>query len=185
MERDKLVTQFDVGRWAEGGANETRGDYLGYQFWSSIESVPTTLSDVLAIPHQDVTITVNEVYGSQANPLPGVPAYLFTETGSYLGVSMQTNSQGQAVFNLPQKAYKVRADYLSGRYWSEVFTWLNSEIEIEDGLVDLHVTFNGVDVFDAPVYLFTDSGAYLGRSQRTDSSGQGHDGILALEFTGP
>ena len=45
------------------------------------------------------------------------------------------------------------------------------EIEIEDGMVNLHVTFNGVDVFDAPVYLFTDSGSYLGRSQRTDASG--------------
>jgi len=30
---------------------------------------------------------------------------------------------------------------------------------------------NGEDVFDAPVYLFTESGSYLGRYERTDYYG--------------
>ena len=40
-----------------------RADYMGYQFWTNLYTVPTTLSGTLTIPHQDVTVTVNEVYG--------------------------------------------------------------------------------------------------------------------------
>jgi hypothetical protein len=129
---------------AEGGAYDTEGDYLGYQFWTSVKTVPTTLSDVLGIQHQNVTITVNELYGAQVSPVPGVPAYLFTDAASYLGASIQTNSRGQAVFNLPQKAYKVRADYLSAQYWPEVFTRLNWEARYKPfGEAEVHSPLNG------------------------------------------
>jgi len=44
-------------------------------------------------------------------------------------------------------------------------------VDIAHGIVDVHVTFNGEDVVDAPVYLFTASGSYLGRHENTDSYG--------------
>jgi len=34
------------------------------------------------------------------------------------------------------------------------------------------VTYNGSDLEDVPVYLFTEQGAYLGKSERTDASGE-------------
>jgi hypothetical protein len=70
----------------------------------------------------------------------------------------------------PQKDYKFRADYLSGQFWSDVFVWQDVDVDIDHGIVDVHVTFNGEDVADAPVYLFTASGSYLGRYEKTGST---------------
>jgi RHS repeat-associated protein len=74
-------------------------------------------------------------------------------------------------FRLPEGTYKFRADYLSGQFWSDVFVWQDVDVDIDHGIVDLHVTFNGEDVVDAPVYLFTASGSYLGRYEYTDTYG--------------
>jgi RHS repeat-associated protein len=79
--------------------------------------------------------------------------------------------QGKVTFTVPDQRYKVRVDYLGGQYWSEPFQWQDREVVIDEGLVDLHVTWNGVEVNGAPVYLFTDTGTYLSRSVTTDPQG--------------
>ena len=43
--------------------------------------------------------------------------------------------------------------------------WHDVDVDIDHGIVDLHVTFNGKDVVDAPVYLFATSSSYLGRDK--------------------
>jgi RHS repeat-associated protein len=148
-----------------------RADYRGYQFWTGTSTVPTSLSDVLTIPHQDVTVTVERLYQAPAESLENIPVYLFTETGSYLGQSLTTNAQGQAVLNLPERSYKVRTDYLGYQFWSSPFTWADRTVTINHGLAELHVTRGGADVVGAPVYLFTPAGSYLGRNERTDATG--------------
>jgi len=153
------------------GSYMFRVDYLGYQFWSNVSAVPGMLSDALTIAHTDVTVSVNEVYGIDSDPLEGLYVYLFTEGGAYQGLSASTDAAGQVTFNLPDKAYKVRADYLGGQYWSEVFTSVDTAVDIAHGYANLHVTDTGTDVVDAPVYLFTEAGSYLGRMQRTDAGG--------------
>jgi len=45
------------------------------------------------------------------------------------------------------------------------------DVEIAHGSVNIHVTYNGTDVMDAPVYLFTESGSYLSLMERTDNAG--------------
>ena len=106
-----------------------------------------------------------------AGPLEGVPVYLFTESGSYLGQNVTTNAQGEAVFSLPEQSYKIRADYLGYQFWSAPFTWADTTVTIDHGLAVLHVTKAGADVVGAPVYLFTPSGTYLGKSETTDENG--------------
>ena len=44
-------------------------------------------------------------------------------------------------------------------------------MDIDHGQADVHVTLNGSDVFDVPVYLFTETGSYLGQYERTDTLG--------------
>jgi len=44
-------------------------------------------------------------------------------------------------------------------------------VTIDHGLAIVHVTKEGADVIDAPVYLFKASGSYLGKYERTDSAG--------------
>jgi len=153
------------------GSYMFRADYLGYQFWSNVNVVPGMLSYALTIAHTDVTVSVNEVYGVDSDPLEDINVYLFTESGAYQGQNAQTDVFGQVVFSLPDKAYKVRADYLGGQHWSEVFTSFDTAVDIAHGYANLHVTETGTDVVDAPVYLFTEAGSYLGRMQRTDAGG--------------
>ena len=148
-----------------------RADYMGYRFWTSNNTVPNVLSDVLSIPHSDVTVTVNEVYGYDTAPLENIPVYLFTASGAYMSITAATDAQGQVAFNLPQADYKVRADYLSTQTWSDVFNATDATVAINHGLARVHVFETDVDLYNAPVYLFTEAGAYLGRQEYTDSAG--------------
>ena len=77
------------------GDYKFRADYFGYQFWSNVYTVPGTLSDVLTIAHQDVTVTVNQIYGYDTDPLEGINVYLFTGSGSYQEIYQVTNTNGQ------------------------------------------------------------------------------------------
>ena len=155
-----------------------RVDYMGYQFWCDALEVPNTLSHLMSIGHQETTISVNTYYTGAMAPLEGVKVYLFTEAGSYLNLNSTTDAQGQVKFNVPDNNYKVRVDYLGGQYWSEVFQWQDEEVVIDEGMVDLHVTWNGEEVNNVPVYLFTETGSYLNRTMNTDT--QGH-----AQFTVP
>jgi len=153
------------------GSYMFRADYLGYQFWSNVSAVPGMLSDALNIAHTDVAVTVNELYGVDSDSLEGIRVYLFTESGAYQGINAQTDATGPVVFSVPDKAYRVRADYLGGQHWSDVFTSTDTTVDIAHGYANLHVTDTGTDVVDAPVYLFTEAGSYLGLMHRTDAGG--------------
>ncbi|MDD4591750.1 MAG: hypothetical protein PHG06_15170, partial [Parabacteroides sp.] len=52
----------------------------------------------------------------------GLKVYLFSDTGSYLGLNATTNSEGKVEFLLPDKAYKFRIDEGGNKYWSSVTT---------------------------------------------------------------
>ena len=136
---------------------------MGYQFWTSDSTVPNVLSDVLSIPHTDVTVTANEVYGYDTTPLDNIPVFLFSATGAYMSITAATNAQGQVTFNLPQADYKVRADYLSTQTWSDVFNATDATMAINHGLARVHVFRTSLDIYDAPVYLFSGPGGYLGQ----------------------
>ena len=152
------------------GSYKVRVDYLGSQFWSDIYTVPYTLSGDLNIQHQDVTITVQDIYQSTQSPIQGIKVYLFSSSGAYLGLNETTIDNGQVLFNLPEKTYKVRADYMGQQFWSEEFTWQDSIISIPNGMVNINVLRNGDNVQGARVYLFSAASAYLGKYEITDSS---------------
>jgi YD repeat-containing protein len=160
------------------GNYKFRIDYLGYQFWSDVVTVPTAMSVTKTIPHQSVNITVTGSLAGNNQPKANVPVYLFNPSGSYLGVSATTDSSGRASFNVPQQAFKVRADYLGQQYWSDVFTWADKTIVIPEGTAHVHVTMAGQDVPSVPVYVFNSANSYLGISGTTDVTG-------AVEFRLP
>ena len=56
------------------------------------------------------------------------------------------------------------------QFWSEPFVWTSITVSINHGLAVLHVAKDESDVVDAPVYLFTSAGSYLGKSERTDGA---------------
>ena len=62
--------------------------------------------------------------------------------------------------------------YLGQQFWSDPFNGVSEiAVEIAHGYADIHVTDLGVEVEGASVYLFTESGSYLGRMQPTDNAG--------------
>jgi hypothetical protein len=146
-------------------------DYLGYQFWSEVYTVPTVLSGTLSIPHQNITITVEGVYqGSQ--PLAGVNAYLFTPSGSYLGKTQVTDGSGHVTFSLPNKAYKARADYLGSQFWSGEFQFQNATVSILRGVAQITAKKSGNPMSGVPVYVFSAGGSYLGLNAATNTEGK-------------
>jgi YD repeat-containing protein len=154
------------------GSYKVRADYLGYQFWSEQTQVAGDTAIVLAIPHQQVEITVRGVFQGTAEPFAGVTAYLFTAAGTYLSQNLQTNASGIVTFDLPEKPYKIRADYLGRQYWSEEFVWQNKTVAIPMADAEITVTGGGMPQQGIKVYVFSTAGTYLGLNQATDTVGK-------------
>lgn len=159
--------QFDLA----AGQYQIRVDYLGYQFWSELYDVSAAVSDVFHIPHQDLAVTVNGVLDTP-EPLAGLPVYLFTETGQYLSQKSTTNAAGQVVFTLPDKAFKVRVDYMGQQFWSQPFTAQPASVPIPMVDAQVLVTGAGHGLEGVTVYAFNENQSYLNLNGVTDSTGQ-------------
>lgn len=153
------------------GTYRVRADYRGYQFWSNDITVNSTVNNEFIIPHQSVDITVNKVFQSLKEPCENINVYLYSATDQYLGEYQTTDASGQISVSLPEMAYKVRADYMNEQYWSQEFTWENSNINIPMSKADITVTENGQALEGVKVYAFTASGSYLGLNQTTNTNG--------------
>ena len=154
------------------GTYKMRVDYLGYQFWSGDCIVSSDLSTNLIIPHKDVTVTVGGLYQGSFTPIADISTYLFDSAGSYMGKTLPTDTSGSVIFNLPEKAYKVRADYMSQQYWSDEFTWLDNLINIPMADAVITMTGAGMPRADIPVYIFSSGSSYLGVTGKTGSDGK-------------
>jgi hypothetical protein len=152
------------------GSYQIRVDYLGYQFWSELYSLTADTSDVFHIPHQPVTLTVNGQFDTPA-PLADVKVYLFNAAGTYLGLQQTTDANGQVVFNLPEKAYKARIDYLGQQYWSAEFDSPSPVVDIPLARPDVTVYAAGQELAGTTVYVYGQDETYLGLNEVTDGQG--------------
>jgi hypothetical protein len=118
------------------------------------------------------------VMKSPTEPLTGVNCYVFSQAGSYLGLSGITSSEGLVSFPLADGNYKIRVDYLGSQFWTQVYNVpnvLTGEFTITHK--DITIGVNGVyqetstPVTGINVYLFSESGSYLGQSKVTGNSG--------------
>ena len=155
------------------GDYKIRVDYLGYQFWSPIYTLPDVKYASLTIDHQKILLNILAGYNNNIIPINGVKTYLFSKLGSYLRQSKYTNENGQVNFNLPNKTYKVRIDYFKSQYWSPEFQFENQlDIIIPHGEIILHATQNGENIANARVYVFSATGSYLNQHAVTDQNGE-------------
>ncbi len=151
---------------------KVRADYMGYQFWTDITTIKTNTHIDLTLPHKDITISVAGVYQESSEPVPDVKAYLFSPSNSYLGKYEKTNDDGLLSFSLPDKAYKIRVDYLGQQFWSEDFISRDTQVDIAMAEAQVTVTGSGLPQSGLTVYLFSDTGSYLGQYLNTDVNGQ-------------
>ena len=149
-----------------------RADTLGYQFWSEDIQVYIGIQVNFVIPHQEVEISVEGAFQGASEPIERIPVYLFTPSGSYLGLNQSTDVNGQVLFHLPEMPYKVRADYLGQRFWSDEFTWQDTTVSVLMADAQITVTGNGQRLEGVRVYVFSATDSYLGLFDTTDSDGQ-------------
>jgi hypothetical protein len=159
---------FDV----PAGSYKIRTDYLGHQFWSGETEVAADTETAVEIVHQPVRITVATSFQDSAEPLAGARVYLYSAAGAYMGIWLQTDGEGLTIFELPEKAYKVRVDHLGQRYWSNEFTWQDEVVTLPMADARVTVTGGGSPLPGVRVYLFSGAGTYLGRYISTDTQGQ-------------
>lgn len=150
-----------------------RVDYLGSQFWSAPVAVLTSNSIDVVIEEEVASLTVTMDGVVQA----GVKVYVFSTSGSYLGLYAITDENGQVHFTLPESVeYIFRADLLGGQYWSSALLLADggssSTITTGGGTLSFTVSDNDTPLEGIQTYLFTPTGAYLGLSATTDSLGQ-------------
>ena len=153
-------------------AYRLRVDYLGYQFWSGAVNVVTDTTETITITHQSSRVSVIGRYQDIDVPITEIRVHLFSPTDSYLGQYRLTDENGQAGFSLPEKEYKVRADYLNTQYWSESFVWDDPQIIVPLADARVNVTGAGLPAQDVTVHVFSADRAYLGLSGTTDAAGQ-------------
>ncbi|CAB1062259.1 Unclassified head protein [Olavius sp. associated proteobacterium Delta 1] len=159
-----------VGFSVSEGIYKLRADYRGYQFWSADTLVTSDIDIDLTIAHQDVTITVEGV-NQGSNPLAGLPVYLFTASDTYMNHSLVTDANGQVSFSLPGQPYKVRVDYLGQQFWSGEFSGQDTIVSIPMADGEITVTGDGLALAGVSVFVFSETGAYLGLTADTDSNG--------------
>ncbi len=162
------LAEFPVSR----GRFKFRADHLGYQFWSEMMLVEETTERVLTITSTQVNVTVGGVFQGVTQPLEGIDVYLFSVAGSYLGLHQRTGNDGQVSFWLPQRDYKVRADYFGRQCWSDPFNGQDATVTVP--LADAAVTVGrpGHPVDGVNVYVFSMEGSYLGLTGTTAGGGR-------------
>ncbi|UJG43838.1 MAG: type IV pilin [Candidatus Heimdallarchaeum endolithica] len=161
------------------GNYKFRVDYLAKRFWSDVFTASDGLVVDVDLGGGTIYVHLNNTYGVD---IANVRLYLFTSSGSYTGKYTNTNATGWGVFEgIGESDYKVRADYLAKRYWSNVFTATDGKIvdfNIGGGIVWLHVfDGSGTDISGPRAYLFTSSGSYTGIYRNLNGTGY-------LNFTG-
>ncbi|MBW1789275.1 MAG: chitobiase/beta-hexosaminidase C-terminal domain-containing protein [Deltaproteobacteria bacterium] len=161
-----------VGFDVPEGTYKLRMDYLGYQFWTDDMVVSGDTDIVHAIPHQPVAVDVAAEFQGGYDPLTDVRAYLFSASGAYQGVYANTDIDGRVAFELPEREYMVRADYMKQQFWSDAFTWQDTVIAVPMAEADILFTASGGPKEGVRVYAFTAGGAYLGMYGNTDVDGK-------------
>ena len=53
-----------------------------------------------------------------SSAISDIRIYVFSEAGTYLGLTSLTDSLGETFFDLSKGSYKFRADYNGVQYWS-------------------------------------------------------------------
>ncbi len=157
------------------GEYRFRADFNGTQFWSGPENHCSTpgcasVSITVSVP---VVVTV---LNTDEMPKPGLKVYAFDGT-AYTNYSATTDSNGQAVFTLPQGDYRFRADLNGTQFWSgpenhcSLPACTSAAITVSKPVTVTVAGQSGQPYPNLPAYAF-DGTRYTGHSATTDASGK-------------
>jgi Big-like domain-containing protein/FG-GAP repeat protein/K319-like protein len=145
--------------------------------WLAVTVFAVFFSTATICSAADGILQVNIEKEAQS-PIVGITVYLFNENGTYLNQNQVTDSAGNVAFNLSEGAYKIRADYFGYQFWSQVYSVggdISETLTIahQDVTITVQGEYQGMQpLAGLPVYLFTESGAYLSQVRTTNTNGQ-------------
>jgi len=155
-----------------------RADILGGKYWSDDTTLTTGAATNVDLKAGGGIFQVTLQEEPDA-PMAGIKVYLFSQSGSYLGLNQVSDSKGRVTFAVPEGTYKVRSDFLGYQFWSpQTHVVLDTNIDLTIAHQDAIVTLDsGNPEISEPlagieVYLFTPSGSSLGKNLVTDEGGQ-------------
>ena len=190
--RQKQTTDADGKAFfaVPSGTYRLRANYLGYKFWSDAAQVESDTAFTFTIPHKTITLTVNS-FVDAPEPIEGAKITLYAAKGRWkyrgwkhkhyrrykhklhdLGLSQISDANGQVTFDLPDRSYRFRADYLNYHFWSRPFRSTDAVLNIPSGEAELTVVREGVPLENIPVYLFTAAGDDTGVKRYTCADGK-------------
>jgi len=126
-------------------------------------------------PPDNLTVGVST---SDGGVLINQKVYAFTESGTYTGQYALTDEVGQALFDpvdFQDGPYRFRTDYLGQQFWSASIPFpqvFKTDILIDVEIVAVTVTTTSGPTQGVKVYLFSETGAYLGVYKTTDADGK-------------
>ncbi|MCW7754909.1 chitobiase/beta-hexosaminidase C-terminal domain-containing protein [Desulfobotulus sp. H1] len=153
-------------------AGEYRAEILwkGHRFHESVSHGTKTRRSVF-IPHREVMVSLKGRFLEEESPLSGVEVNLFTDGGEAVGIYQISDAAGHVVFDLPEKEYEARVEYLGRVYGSGLFLWEDGEIPVPMADVRVGVTSAGKALAGARVVVCREDGESLGVDGLTDADG--------------
>ncbi len=102
---------------------------------------------------------------------------VYTATGADTGMTVLTDSQGQAAFTLPGGSYRFQATHEGQQFWSGDLTvtpdrTIHATISTGGGSYVLSVTDGTAGIAGVKTMLFSASGLYLNQSVTTSGNGE-------------
>jgi hypothetical protein len=137
----------------------------GINVWSEPIATAGPFVFVLSAP-TEVTLTKG------GEPWPSRTLYAYNESGSYTGYSRTTDAAGVARFSFAQgEVVKFRTDNLGVQHFSDLLTAPAAFAFALPAETVVTVTRDNAPLGGQTVYLYDESGTYLGYSRSTDASG--------------
>ncbi len=155
-----------------------RADILGHSYWSETHTITAGSLNLADIRPGGGFFSVT-VQKAENQPMEGLRALLFTDSGAYQGLSDFTDGEGLVTFRVPKGGYRIRFDYLGYSFWSpetlvEEDTAVTMAIPHEETTVRVWAAFQDeqTSVAGARVHVFTEDGAYARLVEVTGEDGR-------------
>jgi hypothetical protein len=155
------------------GAFKFRVDMMGYSFWSDLYSMPEQPEGGIKIALNEIKLSLLVRLEDKTIPLAGRGIELLTENDVIVPQNppVISDSNGEAVFRLPERPYYLRFAYLGQYRKSEVVVWEDAIIIIQQKIAEVRVLNHGKPLEDVPIRLFAGDGRDLALFEYTDENG--------------
>ncbi|MCA9899545.1 MAG: hypothetical protein KC433_15240 [Anaerolineales bacterium] len=164
-----------VASFAElpAGSYTFRGEYQEQIYWSGKLEWQNEWQTVILANKRPFTI---QVVDSSSAGIAGVHVTVYTDEDEYLDLSGDTDEDGFVNFQLPEGAFKFRAEYHAAEYWSETTEIPGSNTAFitaqQQGITVFANNGHGAGISGVGVYAFTPNGDYAGVHGETDNTGR-------------